>query len=185
MSLINSLLLLFIAILISYLLVQLMQWSNLFDKWLDQISKKEDPSFGNDTEGLLEVVETLPQFTVSDISGQLIGIQELIDNKKTLLIFLNEECEFCGSNFEHFSQLINNYKGKKNIQVLFQSNQKETARNFYDVYDGKFSVHLYKKEVISEVGINFFPAYLIVDPTHSIDLITHNPIQVAHSLNFD
>lgn len=98
---------------------------------------------------------------------------------------MNEECEFCSSNFEHFSQLINNYKDTKNIQVLFQSNQNETAQSFYDVYDVEFSVYFYKKEVINEVGINFFPAYLIVDSNQSIDLITHNPIQVVRSIKSD
>lgn len=60
---------------------------NLFDKWLAQISKKENQSFENDSEGLLKVVETLPRFIVSDLSGKLIGIRELVANKKTLLIF--------------------------------------------------------------------------------------------------
>jgi peroxiredoxin len=74
-----------------------------------------------------EHIKTIPSFSYSTVNGKMFTHKNLEDNKPTLFLYFNSECEHCQSEASQIQENMPNFKNYQLVFVSFEEKNKIIA----------------------------------------------------------
>ncbi|MES5132759.1 peroxiredoxin family protein [Hoylesella timonensis] len=121
--------------------------------------------------------ESKLELGIVDINSR--KVSEQIDySKKTLLLFINTDCDYCLNEISYIKDNIFKFKNQYNL-ILISLESKSILRAFFDQEDlhSFFVVSDERCQIIDKYNVNGFPT-LFLFSTKGIIIISHNGLAI-------
>lgn len=117
------------------------------------------------------LTETLPEFALTDLAGQMFTNSDLKANKTVLLIFFNTNCEYWQYEARDIQENLSDFK---DAHLVFISSQEITETKSFSKsyqlynYDNVYFLHDQGAALADAVEANSIPYMLVYDKEHNL-----------------
>jgi peroxiredoxin len=124
---------------------------------------------GNKTDGLLQVGDIAPDFSVTDLDGNEIRLKEW-RGSLVILRFWSTDCKYCQADTPSFNDFFNSYKSKGlKIVYINSGSSLQKVRDFTRQLKIPFSVVMDERGSIGKLyRVKAVPQTIIIDPAQRI-----------------
>jgi peroxiredoxin len=125
----------------------------------------------NHKKQIAENIKTIPNFSYKKIDGTAFTNQNLKQNKVTVFIYFNSECEFCNEEAKMIQQNIDKFN---NVKLLFVSFEKPNLINAFAIkhklsnYDNVTFIYDSKTTFSTTFDVHSMPCLVLYDKNQKL-----------------
>ena len=112
----------------------------------------------------LNIDSTFPNVTVIDFDVNEVGTASLLNDKRTIVVFIDSECPPCHNKVKHWQTEIDKGNISKEQVIAITFNDLGYIEEFLSMYNVTFGVYSdFNFEFLNKYGVDAYPFEMLVD----------------------